>query len=94
MTSASESISRPKSLVVLVMRAMRPSSPSRNTAAPMALAATAKCSGAPAAPEAASMAPWKERRMEMIAQENVAGGEQRRQRIGRLARPAVRRARV
>ena len=32
MTSASESISRPKSLVVLVMRAMRPSRPSRKTA--------------------------------------------------------------
>ena len=38
-TSASESISRPKSLMVLVMRAMRPSRPSRNTATPMAIAA-------------------------------------------------------
>ena len=35
MTSASESISRPKSLVVLVMRAMRPSSPSKKTAKPI-----------------------------------------------------------
>src|SRR5207253_1537776 len=32
MTSARESSSRPKSLLVLVMRAMRPSSPSNNTA--------------------------------------------------------------
>src|SRR6185312_496550 len=43
MTSASESSSRPKSLLVWVMRAMRPSSPSNRTAKPMALAALSKC---------------------------------------------------
>ena len=42
MTSASESISRPKSLTVLVIRAIRPSSPSKNTANPIALAAFEK----------------------------------------------------
>jgi len=39
MTSARESISRPKSLTVLVMRAMRPSRPSRKTATPIITAA-------------------------------------------------------
>ena len=69
MTSARESSSRPKSLVVLVMRAMRPSRPSRKTAAPMAIAAKVKCrddppAGSPEpAAEAAAIAPLKERRM-------------------------------
>ena len=39
MTSASESNSLPKSLLVPVIRAMRPSRPSNSTAKPMALAA-------------------------------------------------------
>src|SRR5262249_22410221 len=64
-TSASESISRPKSEVVLVMRAIRPSSPSRKTAAPIACAAMVNCSGAPIAPALASIAPLKLRMIEM-----------------------------
>ena len=74
MTSASESISRPKSLVVLVMRAMRPSSPSSSTAAPMAWAATVKCSGAPGVTAGSQQralgrsAGWPD-----IAQEDIAG---------------------
>jgi len=64
-TSASESISRPKSLVVLVMRAMRPSRPSKKTAAPMALAATPKCSEEPGRFAEASIAPSKDLRIEM-----------------------------
>ena len=94
MTSASESISRPKSLVVLVMRAMRPSRPSRNTAAPMALAAMAKCSGAPRGAGRGQHRALKRAQNREVAEEDVARGEQRGQRIGRAARPAVRRARV
>src|SRR5947207_4193691 len=41
-TSASESNSRPKSLLVCVMRAMRPSRPSNSTANPIALAAKSR----------------------------------------------------
>src|SRR5690349_12647221 len=65
MTSARESISRPKSLVVLVMRAIRPSRPSRNAAAPIHFAAITKCSGAPPAFAAASIEPLNDRRIEI-----------------------------
>src|SRR5579871_2606503 len=64
-TSASESISRPKSLTVFVMRAMRPSRPSSTTAAPMALAAASKCGFDPSWPLAASSAPSMARRIAM-----------------------------
>src|ERR1035438_401134 len=60
-TSARESISRPKSLVVCVRRAIIPSSPSNSTANPMAFAAISKSSAAPALP---AMAPRKERKIE------------------------------
>src|SRR5262249_48766836 len=49
---------------VLVIRAIRPSRPSKNAAAPMACAAMLKCPAAPALSDAASIAPWKERRIE------------------------------
>ena len=60
-TSASESISRPKSLVVLVRRAILPSRPSSTTATPMALAATSKSGLPPSCPLAPSKAPWMDR---------------------------------
>src|SRR5581483_11333095 len=47
-TSASESSSRPKSLAVPVIRAIRPSKPSNSTANPIALAALSKCQGSTA----------------------------------------------
>ena len=93
MTSASESISRPKSLTVLVMRAMRPSRPSSTTATPMALAADFKmwhcCRVA------------RLRRQQRAfdgaddgdeSQKNIAGGEQSGQRVGGTARAARGRA--
>ena len=93
-TSASESISRPKSLVVLVMRAMRPSNPSRNTAAPMAFAAMAKCCGrAEAAGGRRHGAPERPQDGKK-AQENVARGKQRGQRVGGPAGAAVGRLRI
>ncbi len=56
-TSASESISRPKSLTVFVMRAMRPSNPSATTATPMAAAATSKLRFDPKLPWLTAMTP-------------------------------------
>ncbi len=54
-TSASESSSLPKSLVVLVMRAMRPSSASKGMANRMAIAAQSRCMCAWPLPSRAAM---------------------------------------
>ena len=93
-TSARESISRPKSLVVLVMRAMRPSRPSSNTATPMVAAANMKCCSAPGAPVDARMAPCTVRITERNPKKNIAGGEQRGKSIGGARRTPVRRLRL
>ena len=58
----------PEIAVVLVMRAIRPSRPSRNTAQPMAVAATFNCSSPRcglASPFENNIAPRKERNIEM-----------------------------
>ena len=85
MTSASESISRPKSLTVLVMRAMRPSRPSSTTATPMALAATSKCGLRPSCPAGAEQGAFDGADDGDESEEDVAGGEQRGQRVGGAA---------
>ena len=88
-TSASESISRPKSLMVCVMRAMRPSNPSATTATPMAVggnfevavrseAALARRDGALKRPDDGEK-----------SKENVSSREERGQRVSRAARPAA-----
>jgi hypothetical protein len=56
-TSASESSSRPNSLVVFVSRAMRPSSPSQKIAMPIIFAASSMCALAPRLPRLADIAP-------------------------------------